>query len=138
MSQTRTDRPALASIWRVGILSTLVATILNAALFLIGSAASAFPADALTPLNEPLQFAPVIFLTIGGGLLATIGYTVLTRSLSRSQAKRFMIIVAILVLLGMAGMPFSITNAPVMMIVILEVMHLIAALPVLALLRAVR
>jgi hypothetical protein len=121
------SKPALGAIWKNGLIATAIAVIINALLFLLGSTFT-FPAEALTPMGAPITIGPVVILTLLAGLVATIGYTVLTRFLAISTANRVMWIVAVVVLIGMFFSPFGIENVPLAEIVILEVMHLVAGL----------
>ncbi|HSH03857.1 MAG TPA: DUF6069 family protein [Anaerolineae bacterium] len=118
-----------------GAIATLAAIIINVLLFLIGSLFT-FPDNAITPMGTPVSIAPVIITTLLGGLFATIGYLVLTKFMPE-RANQIMWVVAIIVLLGMAPSPFGITNVPVLQIIILEIMHIVAALPVYALTKSV-
>lgn len=128
-------KPAAAGIIRRGAIATIIAVVVNSLLFLIGSLFT-FPPEAITPMGGPIELPIVAVLTLGAGIFATIGYLVLTRIMGLTTAHRVTIMVTILVLLGMAVNPFvSIQNAPMSQILILEIMHLVAALPVVALLR---
>jgi len=126
-SETQQSNPALAVVWRTGIVAAVVATVINAILFLVGSLFT-FPDDAITPMGEPISLALVVIVTFIGGIVATIGYTALTRFLPVKVANRVMWVGAIIVLLGMGLQPFGIENVPVAQIIILEIMHLVASL----------
>jgi hypothetical protein len=112
---------------RAGGMATLVATIINAILFDVGSTFT-FPADAITALGGPISLPAVVISTLVSGLLATLGYVVLTRFLSVRVARIVFWVCLALVLLLSAANPFGITNVPIAEIVILEIMHLVAGL----------
>lgn len=136
INTSTTTKPAIGAIWKNGLLATAIATVINAVLFFIGSLFT-FPPDAITPLGVPITIGAVISITLLGGVVATFGYTILTRFLNISTANRVMWIAAVLVLIGMFFSPFGITNVSIAQIVVLEIMHLVAGLlPVSMLTRA--
>ncbi|MEM8546322.1 MAG: DUF6069 family protein [Cyanobacteria bacterium P01_H01_bin.119] len=124
-----TNKPEISTIFRKGCIATVAAVVINAALYLMGSTFT-FPADAITPTGDPVTVAPVILASILGGLVATISYFLLTRFLARVTANRVMWVLTGVVLIGMFFTPFGIENVPIAQIVILEIMHFVAALPV--------
>ncbi len=111
-------------ILRIGAPTTIGAMVVNALLATLGN----LPAD-FVPL------AAVLGMTFMGGLSAIIGYAVLTRFLTQKTTNRVMLIGVALVLLGFAYNPFTIPNASVATIIILQIMHIVAALPALRLTR---
>ncbi|MEM9005699.1 MAG: DUF6069 family protein [Cyanobacteria bacterium P01_F01_bin.86] len=123
------NKPEISTIFRQGCTATVMAVFINLALYLIGSTFT-FPANAIAPTGDPVTVAPVILASILGGLAATIGYLLLTRFFSRVMAKRIVWVLTGLTLAGMFFTPFGIENVPIAQIVILEIMHLVAALPV--------
>lgn len=109
---------------RSGTLATAGAMAVNGLLFTLG--------------NLPPEFVPfgaVMGMTFMGGLTAIIGYLILTRFLAQKTAVRVMWVGVALVLLGFAYNPFTIPNASVATILILQLMHLVAALPAIRLTR---
>ncbi len=110
-----------------GLPAAVVAVGINAVLYLIGSAFGSFPEDVLTPMGTPIQLIAVVIMTLGGGIVATVGYFVLTRFLSVKMAKIAMWILGILVLGGMFFSPLSL-ELPLFGIVLLEIMHFVAGL----------
>lgn len=128
-------KPGLGVVARRGLTATVIAAVVNIVLFLIGSLFT-FPADAITPMGVPVDVTAVAAITTMAGVLATVGYFVLTRVMALKTANRVMLILTILALIGMAFNPFSIANVPAVQIVVLEIMHLVAALPAITLLRA--
>lgn len=121
------SKPALGSIWRNGILAALVATLINAILFYAGAAAGGFPASVLTPMGVPITIAPVIIMSVATILLGTIGYTVLSRM--TANPNRWFIIATVIVFIAMFISPIQLQSvgAPLLMVILLEVMHVVAA-----------
>ena len=133
--KTEDPKPTIAQTARTGLTAAVAAVVINALLFLIGSIFT-FPDDALTPLGEPVGLAPVIVVSAVGGIAATVGYMVLLRFLTKTNANRVMWAFTVLVLIAMFRNPFGIENVPMAEVVILEIMHFVAALPVFALTRS--
>lgn len=120
-------KPKFGRIAIKGLPPTVLAIGINAVLFLIGGALSAFPDDVLTPMGAPIQLLPVVIVTLVGGITATAGYFVLTRFLSVKMAKIALWVLGILVLAGMFFSPLSL-GLPIVGVVLLEIMHLVAGL----------
>ena len=117
-------KPTLGSIWRNGIIAAVLAAVVNAILFFVGSALSAFPSNVITPMGTPLTIVQVVLMSVVGVLAGTLVYTILSRLTAASN--RWFTIVAVIVLILMAFSPFSLAGAPTLMIVFLEIMHLVA------------
>lgn len=109
-------------ILRIGAPTTIGAMLVNALLATLGN----LPTDFV-------PFAAVVSVTFMGGLAAIIGIAVLSRFLTKETTNRIMWIGIVLVLLGFAYNPFTIPNVSVLTIVILQMMHIVAALPALRL-----
>lgn len=121
-------KPTLGSIVRAGAIGIVVAAIINALLYFISTAIGALP--AMASMGQPITLLPVLTFTIGGGLAATIGYLILTRFLTHGRANTVFVIIASLVIIGMAFTPItSVVEPTVMTVVMLEIMHLATALP---------
>ena len=118
-------KPSLGGILKNGAIAGAAAVVVNAVLYLVGNALGWFPADVLSPMGTPITLAPVIGMTVFGAVVGTVGYLVLSRFLSRAQTNRWFTILAVLVLAFMTTTPFGLAGAPVMQIVMLEVMHLV-------------
>ena len=98
----------------------------NAYMFgVIGAAAGAFPPDALTPMGVPVDVTAVIAASLMGSIVGTIGYFILTRVLTLKLARQIFIGGMVLALIGMFFGPFGIPNAPVLQIILLEIMHFV-------------
>ena len=109
---------------RTGAVTTVGALLVNALLFTLG--------------NLPTEFVPfgaVMGMTFMGGFAATIGYALLARFLAQQTANRIMLVGTVFVLLGFAYNPFTIPNVSMATIVMLQIMHLVAALPAIRLTR---
>jgi hypothetical protein len=118
---------SLSQIWQSGAIALIAAVVVNALLFLVGSALGVFPPTALTPMGVPVTIGAVILMSVLGTLVGVIGYTVLSRFLIPANTNRWFTILAIIVIVAMLFSPFGIQNAPLAQIVILELMHLVVA-----------
>ncbi|WP_420630350.1 hypothetical protein [Candidatus Leptofilum sp.] len=114
----------IGRILRIGAPTTVGAMLANALLATLGN----LPTD-IVPL------AAVVGLTFAGGFTAIIGYALLSRFLTQKTTNRVMLAGVVLVLLGFAYNPFTIPNVTVLTVVILQIMHLVAALPAIRLTR---
>ncbi len=129
-------KPSFGRIALKGVPPIVIAVGINAVLFLIGNVLGAFPDDVLTPMGTPIQLVAVVITTLLGGIVATIGYFVLTRFLSVKFAKVAMWIIGILVLAGMFFTPLSL-GLPIFGVILLEIMHFVAGLlPIIQLTRS--
>lgn len=128
-------RPALGTILRKGLTGLAIAILVNALLYLVGTTFT-FPDTAIAPTGAPVTLAPVLIVTAMGGLTAIVGFFVLTRFLTMRLVNWIMWGATAIALLAMAINPFGITDVPMAEIVILEIMHLVAAVPVFFLTRS--
>lgn len=126
-AQGITPAPTIGRLAQYGLISTLIATLINAILYFIGTQFT-FPDDALTPLGVPVTIMPVVLITLLSGIVATIGYIVLTRFVPVATARRLFWILVAVVLIVMFFPPFNITNVPFAEVMILQTMHLVAGL----------
>lgn len=122
-------KPSIGGIIRNGAIAGVLAIVVNAVLYLGAAALGWFPDTVLTPAGVPITLMPVIMITLGGAIAGTIGYLILSRFLSRQKANLWFTILAVIVLVVMAITPFQIPGAPMMQIVTLQIMHLVAGLP---------
>lgn len=104
-------------ILRTGALTTATALLVNGLLFTISN----------LPTEVPLP--AVLSMTFIGGVAAIIGYALLNRFLTQKTTNRVMLIGVACVLAGFAFNPFTIPNVSITTIVILQLMHVAAALP---------
>ena len=119
----------IQSLIRAGFIGLIAAVLGNVILFFVGKAAGALPEDVIIPnANAPLTVGPVIFGTILPAIVATLLFGLLARFTKR-PVPIFMVIAIILLVLSFYT-PFSIPNAPTGMVVILELMHVVAAVAI--------
>lgn len=126
MSTTTVARPKLSmnTTWRKGLTAATFAAVINTVLYVAGSALGGFPAEVITPMGTPITLVAVILASIAPLLVGTLVYTLLNRW--TTNPNRWFTIIAILVLLAFVPGPLTLPNAPMLMIVLLEVMHLVA------------
>lgn len=122
-------KPSVGGILKNGALAGGVAIILNAILYFIGVPLGAFPQEILTPMGVPLTLGPVAGMTLFGAIGGTVAYLVLTRFLAKPLADRIFLILAVAVLIFMAFSPLNLPGAPMMQVIFLEIMHLVAGIP---------
>lgn len=107
-------------------LAGLIAAVLNAILFLIGSSTGAIPADLIIPnAGQPLTIVPVLVASFVPAIAAGLLLALLNRFTKRPL--RIFTIIAVAFLTFSFISPFSIPGAPVGMIVTLELMHVVVA-----------
>lgn len=110
-----------AAAWAIG-----VAMVVNGALYLIGNALGAFPSDAVAPgRGGPVTLGPVLALSAAGSAVGVGVYAILRQA--TDKAWTVFLGMAVAVVLFMAVPPFQIQDVPVAQIVLLEIMHLVAA-----------
>jgi CBS domain containing-hemolysin-like protein len=119
-------KPKAVQIVRTGGIATVIATIINAIIFATGVTFT-FPADAVTALGGPVNLLAVAISTLLIGVMATLGYLTLTRFFSVGVARIVMWVSLAWMLIVPPANPFGIGIVPVAGIVILEVMHIVAA-----------
>lgn len=130
---TPASKPSLGTIWRNGLIAIVAAAVVNGVLYFIGAALGWIPDTVLTPMGIPVTIVPVVASTVVALVVATIVYSILNRF--TGNPNRWFTIIAVIVLLLSAVSPLSLPGAPVMMIVVLEVMHLVAGLAAIYFLR---
>ncbi len=128
-------KPTVGAVLQAGAVGILIAAVLNLLLYFLGTAIGALP--AMSSMGQPITLIPVLSFTIGAGIVATLLYLVLTRFLAPGRANAVFLIIASLVLIGMAFTPItSVVDPTVATVLVLETMHLAAALPPMATLHA--
>ena len=109
---------------RLGFLAGLVAAVINAVLFFIGSSMGAFPPTVIIPNSgQPLTLVPVLVSSILPAILAGLLLALLNR-FTKQPLRIVNIIAVVFLMLSFAG-PFSIPGAPISMIVFLNLMHVV-------------
>lgn len=100
------------------------ATLLNVLLFFLGRRLGAFPPTLLVQ-GEPFELTPVVMLSFVPPLLGAALFALLARFVA--NPKRIFWVIALIVFALMFFTPFSIPNAPVTTIAVLELMHVVVA-----------
>jgi hypothetical protein len=120
-----TTRPVSYRRLAVGALTAAAAaTVLNTLLYLVGRLLGAFPPYVLVQ-GEPFSVVPVIMLSFFSVLIAALVFALFVRFVPRPR--RVFYIVAAVIFVLMFFTPFTIPAAPTVTVVILELMHVVAA-----------
>lgn len=123
-----TPTPAQSVSYRRLIISALAAaagaTLINALLFFIGRVFGAFPPTVLA-YGDPFTLLPIIASSFFSVLAAAVVFALMVRFVK--HPKRVFYVVAASIFVLMFFTPFSIPAAPAVTVVILELMHLVAA-----------
>lgn len=125
-TMTATSKPTIGAIWRNGLIAAVVAAVINGILYAVGAATGNMPQSIISPAGYPITLAPMLIMSIVPLLIGTLAYTILTRFVANPLANRIFVIVSILLLIAMAITPLQLPGAPLGMIIILEVAHLVA------------
>jgi hypothetical protein len=132
---TNTDRrrptAAPSAIARAGGLAALIAVVANVAIYLVAAAVGAIDPTVAGPTGDPIGLTAVLILTIGPAIVATALFALLARFTPRPGA--IFLAIAALVFAAFLFGPFNL-GAPLAMVLVLELMHLVVAIPVVALL----
>lgn len=123
--------PVLAAIARAGGLAALIAIVANVVIYLIANAFGAMDASITGPTGDPIGLVAVLALTIGSAIVATALFALLARFAPRPGT--IFLVIAALVFTSFLFGPINL-GAPIAMVLVLELMHLVVALPVVALL----
>ena len=120
-------KPSIATIWRNGITAAVVAAVINVILYFIGAALGGFPQNVITPMGQPITAVPVIMMSVITILAGTLGYTILSRI--TANPNRWFVIATAIIFILMIFTPFSLQSAgaPMLMVILLEIMHVVAA-----------
>ena len=125
---TKPAKPTIGAVLQAGAVGILIAAVLNLILYFVGTAIGALP--AMSSMGQPITLITVLIFTIGAGIVATLLYLVLTRFLAPGRANTIFLVIASLVLIGMAFTPITgIVGPTVATVLVLETMHLATALP---------
>ena len=108
------------------LLAGAISIVINVILFFIGKAMGAFPETVLIPnQGKPFTVVPFIFSSMIPSIVAGLVMGLINH-FSKKPKKVFNIIALILVVLTFIN-PFFIPGAPMMMIIILNIMHVVVA-----------
>ena len=125
---TLEQRPSFATIARAGAIGIVVAAVLNAILYFISTAVGWLP--IMASMGQPITLAPILIFGVVAGLIGIAVYYALTRMRSQEVTNRWFIIIASIVLIVMAVTPVLQTVDPnAGGVIMLELMHVVAALP---------
>jgi protein involved in polysaccharide export with SLBB domain len=116
----------------VGLLAALVAAVANAVVYLVAASAGAMPQEIVVNGQGPITLPVVAALSAQGAVAATIVYALVGR-FARRPVRVFRVVAAVVLVLSLVP-PFTITGAPISMILALELMHVIAAVVIVGLL----
>ncbi|MCS7055615.1 MAG: DUF6069 family protein [Thermoflexales bacterium] len=116
-----------SGVWKAGGLAAVASAAVNAVLYFLGRAIGSFPDTALNPMGRPVDLFAVVLLSVMSVLAGTLVYWLLASRMDRPRANRLFTIIAIVVVVVMIPSPFFVQGAPVSQIVIMEIMHLVAA-----------
>ena len=125
----RTEKVALRKLWRVALLAGAVSAVANAIFYIIANALGAIPATVLIqPMNQPITIAPVIMSSSLSAIPAAIVLALLN-AFTRQPIRLFHIVAVVVLALSFIQ-PFFIPGAPASMIIVLELMHVVAAIAI--------
>ena len=109
---------------KLGSLAGVVAAVINAALFFVGSYTGAIPSNLIIPnAGQPLTIVPVLVSSFLPAVVAGLLLDLLNRFTKRPLRIFTIIVLAILAFSFIS--PFSIPGIPITMIVILKLMHMV-------------
>ena len=121
-----TEKTNFSKIMLLSVIAGGISIVLNGIIYFAGKAAGAFPETVL--LGEggaPLTILPVIISSLVPSIIAGLVMGLINR-FSSKPFKVFSIITAVLLPLSFIN-PFMIPNAPVIMAILLNVMHVVVA-----------
>jgi len=122
-------KSSTTSLWKAGLIASVVAAAANALIYGVGRIAGTIPqsveVDALSG-NGPVTLATVIVTSVLAVVVATLFYAVLRR-ITRRPERIFLIAGSLLLVVSLA-MPFSIPDVPMKMAVTLVLMHITTAI----------
>lgn len=124
--RSKVGRSYLARTVRAALFAAGAAAVVNAVLYLAGDSLGAFPETAMVPRRGgPLTLAPVVALSLMAPLMGMGIYVLLSRFTRRAFG--IFLTLAAVVLVFMAFPPFEIEGAPMLQVILLQVMHLVTA-----------
>ena len=126
------ERVAWGRLVPVGLLAALVAAVANAVVYLVAASAGAMPQEIVVNGQGPITLPVVAASSALGAVAATIVYALVGRC-ARRPVRVVRVVAAVVLVLSLVP-PFTITGAPISMILALELMHVIAAVVIVGLL----
>lgn len=124
-TSARTESIAWNRLPVAALVAAGASAVVNVLIYLIGGALGAFPGDVFIQPGQTLTIVPVIISSIIGAIGGTAVFAALAR-FTRRPITLFRIIAAVMLVLSFVT-PFSISGAPVAMIIALELMHIATA-----------
>ena len=122
-----TPKASLFDAFKIFLTLVLPVTLVNVALYYLGVAINALSDNNITPNGQPINLASVIIASIVGSILCLLIYLVI-RALAKRPGKWIQLIGFGLLLLSFIN-PFSVENATLLTILVLNAMHVVVALP---------
>ena len=117
-------RPSFRSFLTAGVLAAVVSVAINAVLFWIAQAAGAWSMAVVTPTGDPIELSAIAFLSVGPAVLGSLLAWLLIAFVPRGRT--VFLAVSALVLAAFLIPPFQL-GAPVGMVIVLQLMHLVVA-----------
>ena len=126
-ASTRRTGVNIRRLAQLALMAAAAAAVTNALLFFIFRPLGAWPQDVIIPnAGQPMSLAPIVIFSFVSVLVAALVFWLLARF--TGQPERNFYIVAALVFVGFFFTPFTIPNAPILMVVALEIVHVPPAL----------
>ena len=125
-ASTRTSGVSYRRLAQLALLSAAAAAVANALLFFIFRPLGAWPPDVLAAGGNPMTLAPIVIFSFVGVFGAAVVLGLLARF--TENAERNFYIAAALVFIGFFFTPFTIPDAPTIMVIALEIVHVPPAL----------
>lgn len=119
------ERVAYRRLLWVGLLAGVVAAVVNVVVYLLASAVGAMPQDVVVPGQGPITLGAVVSVSFVPALLGALLFAAMGR-FTRRPIRAFRVVAAVVLVLSFAT-PFTLSGAPVAMVVVLLLMHVIAA-----------
>ncbi len=113
-------------LWKAGLIAAAAAAVVNIAIYYAGLPAGAFPRDVLVPnANQPFTIFPILTASLIGVTMGLLLFA-LIRRFSRKPLRIFIPLAVVVGLLSFY-LPFTIPGAPLLMVLLLNLMHVVAA-----------
>ena len=129
MTSSSAQRSAVSTrrLAQLALVAAAAAAVTNALLFFIFRPLGAWPQDVIIPnAGQPMSLAPILIFSFVSVLGAAVVLWLLARFTEHSE-RNFYIIAAV-VFIGFFFTPFTIPDAPTLMVVALEIIHVPPAL----------
>lgn len=117
-------------LWKAGLVGGIAAVGINVALFGLATFLGLFPRDVVVPgFERPVGLDMVVGATAAGAALQTLGFALVRLAMGIGAASRrtFRGIVYVIAVVSL-GAPPRLDGAPLLMLLLLGIMHLVATL----------